>query len=1020
MKKKVFAFDLGKASIGYCVRTGQDILEANSLIIEKDHSEIASIRDRRRIKRTLLAHKAREIFFDELWRSCGLEVLPKNDLRLTKEFPSKGEGIIYTSCLLRIALLQNKPLENWQIYKAIHNAIQRRGYDSDLPWKSSQTDDDKENEELVKKYTQDNGVELIKNDKYKYPCYYDAIRLGLWEENNSSEFKKAVPFENNNKVRTTDYVAPRQMISKELSGLWQNAQKQIPELNDYSVEEFLYGEYRQAYGSYLNPKFRKYLGTAHDWQGVLGQKIPRFNNRIIAKCKLLPKRNVCKADTIENVSFVLLMKLKNLRLIDFSGKKIPPLSAEQIKQLYEKWCMDAKIGTPEQKLDKTITKIDIEKVIGSKIKSGVETKDMKANILGRSSFCRRACDIMKKVILSGQNPQDIDISEFIDPAGTKNGITEDEIRTMLSKIGDLDNLYISDNRDENAQNADTSRTKTDIMIGNITNAVVRNRLHLFRDLLLYLDEKYGRPDEVIFELARDSADNSLFGRAKANAIQKYQNDSEKENDEIRQELKDDYSPVNFEKLKLLRKQGGQCIYSGKPISITNLENCEVDHIYPRSKGGNDALYNKVLCLRKENQAKAGRTPYQWLSGDEERWAVFVDRVTRLKSSLGKKKFELLTSKPEDCEKLIDSYNGLAETSHIARVAQQITAFVFGWGLQVKGEYRHIFVNNGSSTAAIRRRYGLNSLLGNDFKKNRDNDKHHALDAICISYSREFKYDPQKKKDVIEGFNPEIVARVLDNIIPYPYTNKKPFKGNTRPQETIYGMRTYCGKSYITNRVELVSIKQNSTSIKNIVDDVIKQDLMNKLEEKMTAKEWNEMLSNYVHPAKKTKVKKVMIVVSEGTVEKDSNGRERIGEFADFGTKGTNHQFKHSKGHKGQILYFNEKGSVKVMPVYANIKFDNVKEKLVKTGCRLYNGGQMFYSGCLVEISKDFEAAVYYKEKDENGKDKIISKKETVSAGLFKVRTIMSNGGIKLENNCGQEILAMVNVLVKAGFKKYES
>lgn len=1018
MKKKVFAFDLGKTSIGYCVRDGHDILKANSVIIDKDHSEVASIRDRRRVGRTILAHKAREIYFDELWRSCGLEVLPKDDIRFTKEFPSIGEDVIYTSCLLRIALLQNKPLENWQIYKALHNAFQRRGYDSDLPWKSAQTDDDKENEDLVKRYTQDNGIEVIQNEDYKYPCYYDAVRLGLWDEANPAELKKAVPFKNYNKVRSTGYVAPRKMVEKELVELWKNAQSQIPELYKYSVEEFLYGEYKQAYGSYVDPKFRKYLGTKNDWQGVLGQKIPRFNNRIIAKCRLLPKRNVCKADTIENVSLVLLMKLKNLRLTDISGEKIR-LNVIEINKIYENWLQ--KVKDNDYKLDRTITLKEISNVTGRKFNDKMEP--LKANISGRSSFCRRACDIMKKVILTGElYPQDMDITEFIDPVGTKNGITEDEIRTMLSKIGDWNNLYIPDNRDENAQNADTSRVKTDIMIGNITNAVVRNRLQLFRDLLVSLADRYGKPDEVIFEFVRDGADNSLFGQAKANAAMKFQNDNEKENKEIKKELEDNdaYSPVNFEKLKLLRRQGGQCIYSGKNIPVTSLDECEIDHIYPRTMGGNDALYNKVLCLRRENQAKAGRTPYQWLSGDEERWAVFVDRVTHLKSSLGKKKFELLTSKPEDCEKLIDSYNGLAETAQIARVAQQITGLLFGWGLQVKDENRHIFVNNGSSTAAIRRRYGLNSLLGNDFKKNRDNDKHHALDAICISYSRDFKYDPRSKEDIIEGFNPEIVARVIDEIMPYPYTNKKPFKGNTRPQETIYGMRTVGDKSYITNRVAITDIKQSSSAVKNIIDEAIKQDLMNKLEEKMSPKEWGDMLAGYIHPSKKTKVKKVMVAVSSGIVEKDSNGRERIGEFADFGTKGTNHQFKHSKGHKGQILYFNEKGTVKVMPVYANLKFDDVKEKLVKTGCKLYNGGQMFYSGCLVKISKDFEATVYYKEKDENGDEKTISKKEIVSAGLFKVRTIMSNGGIKLENNCGQEILAMVNALVKAGFKKYES
>lgn len=1021
MGKRVFAFDMGKASIGYCAREGLEIKEVNSIIIDKDHSNISSLRDRRRVKRTLDAHKAREKFFVKLWVSCGLIPIDTKDEKFKKEFASKSEDVICTSCLLRIALLQNIKLEQWQIFKALYNAIQRRGYDTNLAWKSAQTEDDKENLELVKKYTQENGIEIIQNEEYKYPCYYDATRLGLWGETNPKEFKRTVNQENLIKVRTTTYVAPRQLIEKELKQLWLNAQAQIPELNKYSVEEFLYGEYKEPYGSFVNPKFKQYMGTEHDWQGVLGQKIPRFDNRIIAKCKLLSKRNVCKADTLENVSLVLLMKLKNLRLTMLDGRK-KILDPSEIKEIYENWLQESNKG---EKLSTTITKTKIEKVLGEKISedSKIINAELKANISGRSAFCKRACQIMNKFILSGYlYPQEMDITEFIDPKNSPNGITKEEIQNMLSKIGDWNNLYIPDNRGEYIDNSENIRVKTDLMIGGITNPIVRNRLQIFRDLLLSLEKDYGKPDEVIFEFVREGADNSLYGREKAQSVEANMKIMEKQNQQLVEELKNAnaYSPTNFVKLKLLKTQGMKCAYSGLPIAISDFDKCEIDHIYPRSMGGNDAMYNKVLCYRVENQNKRERTPYEWLSSDKDKWANYVFRLGEIKKSLGKKKFELLTSKPEDCAKLIDSYNGLAETAYIARVAQQITAFCFGWGLQVEGEKRHIFVNNGSSTHAIRRRYGLNTLLGNDVKKNRDNDKHHALDAICISYSRDFKYDEKSKTDVIEGFTREMVKAAIAEIIPYPYTNKKPFKGNVRPLETIYGLRTYGDKSYITQRIPLESIEQKDKKIKMIVDEAIKNDLMEKLAQKMDSKEWINMLQNYIHPTKKTKVKKVMVVVSEGKAEKDSNGKVRIGEYCDFGTKGTNHQFKHSKGHKGQILYFNEKGAVKVMPIYANIKTQDVKDRLLALGCKLYNKGEMFYSGCLVEVEKPFNATVYYKETDENGKDKLISVKQEVPAGIFKLRTITSVGQIKLENNCGLEILSSANVLVESNVKKYKN
>lgn len=93
------------------------------------------------------------------------------------EFSAKNDSTIYNSILLRILLVENKPLEQWQIYKAIHAAIQRRGYDANLPWAHTKSGENKKSEKRALKYTKENDVELIIDSKYKYPCYYDAVRL---------------------------------------------------------------------------------------------------------------------------------------------------------------------------------------------------------------------------------------------------------------------------------------------------------------------------------------------------------------------------------------------------------------------------------------------------------------------------------------------------------------------------------------------------------------------------------------------------------------------------------------------------------------------------------------------------------------------------------------------------------------------------------------------------------------------------------------------------------------------------
>ena len=72
------------------------------------------------------------------------------------------------------------------------------------------------------------------------------------------------------------------------------------------------------------------------------------------------------------------------------------------------------------------------------------------------------------------------------------------------------------------------------------------------------------------------------------------------------ELKDISPDELDERLTLYFMQNGKCLYSGKPIDITQLSNAglyEVDHIIPRSYIKDDSYENKALVLREENQRK---------------------------------------------------------------------------------------------------------------------------------------------------------------------------------------------------------------------------------------------------------------------------------------------------------------------------------------------------------------------------------------------------------------------------------
>jgi CRISPR-associated endonuclease Csn1 len=166
----IWAFDLGKASLGEAVRDNNSFLHIESWLIPEDLARrgpatiAGTPASRYRAMKTREAHRAREERLRAICAEAGIELLAAKrvardpatkkfhivqeaDERLQREFPRKGDETCYTSCLLRIKLLQGEKLEGWQVFKALHSAIQRRGYDAGLAWKNRRTKDATDDEE---------------------------------------------------------------------------------------------------------------------------------------------------------------------------------------------------------------------------------------------------------------------------------------------------------------------------------------------------------------------------------------------------------------------------------------------------------------------------------------------------------------------------------------------------------------------------------------------------------------------------------------------------------------------------------------------------------------------------------------------------------------------------------------------------------------------------------------------------------------------------------------------------------
>lgn len=102
----------------------------------------------------------------------------------------------------------------------------------------------------------------------------------------------------------------------------------------------------------------------------------------------------------------------------------------------------------------------------------------------------------------------------------------------------------------------------------------------------------------------------LTGRPRAERTKKNLQkvrEPEPSRDEPRETIPLSVSTKNYRKL-LLRRGGCRCRFCGCKL---NEENSNIDHLIPRSQGGDNSPANLVLTCITCNGLKGGRTPEQW-------------------------------------------------------------------------------------------------------------------------------------------------------------------------------------------------------------------------------------------------------------------------------------------------------------------------------------------------------------------------------------------------------------------------
>lgn len=277
-------------------------------------------------------------------------------------------------------------------------------------------------------------------------------------------------------------------------------------------------------------------------------------------------------------------------------------------------------------------------------------------------------------------------------------------------------------------------------LGKIANPTVHIGLNELRKVVNALIKRYGHPSEVIVEVARELK----LSREKKQEIQKEQ----KARQELNEQLVADacsalgLTRTNLDKAKrreLSQKMqlwvelnpkdvaARRCPYTGEQISIERLlsNEVEIEHILPFSMTLDDSLNNKTVALRRANRDKGNRAPYQAF-GEEPSpgydYAAILERAALMPREKTKR------FAPDGYQRWLKEdkdflARALNDTAYLSRIAKEYLSLICP-----PNQVRAI---PGRMTAMLRGKFGLNSLLSGSDLKNRNDHRHHALDAAVV-------------------------------------------------------------------------------------------------------------------------------------------------------------------------------------------------------------------------------------------------------------------------------------------------
>ena len=379
--------------------------------------------------------------------------------------------------------------------------------------------------------------------------------------------------------------------------------------------------------------------------------------------------------------------------------------------------------------------------------------------------------------------------------------------------------------------------------GGVTNPTVHVALNQIRQVVNELIRDYGHPHSIAIELGRKLP----AGEKKLKEMESKQKKNHEENAQLDKELQEQNIAINFDnrlRLRLWKEldnhgpRGCRCPFSGEVIGIADLfnGNAEIEYLIPFNISLDDSRANKVLCTRQANKDKGKRTPYDaFCNQPNYDWNEILEASKRLpKAKQWRFQKDALKIWQRDHQDFLARH--LNDTRYIGRLAKEYLEYIC--------PHNKIDILTGKLTAFLRKHWGLNSVLNdeNPQKKNRDDYRHHAVDAIVVGMTKlstlqmvskaadqsinlEFLFGKRKNKkgpiDPWSSFRSEVKTIVQNILVSHKPKRRKLVEGTTDGQlhnSTAFGIIKYRenGPSVVVTRksIDTFTKKEHVESIRD--------------------------------------------------------------------------------------------------------------------------------------------------------------------------------------------------------------